>query len=59
MHRSGVGRSGSRRWNPPRNPDHTPVHADLDPELHRLPLGIPPGVLGVRPFLLSAPDEVL
>ena len=26
--------------------DHTVILADLDPELHRLPLGIPMGVLG-------------
>ena len=25
----------------PQDPDHTAVLADLDPELHRLPLGIP------------------
>jgi hypothetical protein len=31
---------------PPRHPDHAMVLADLDPELHRLPLGIPAGVLG-------------
>jgi hypothetical protein len=30
----------------PRNPDHAAVLADLDPELHGLPLGIPSGVLG-------------
>jgi hypothetical protein len=41
----------------PRHPHHTAVLADLDPELHRLPVGIPAGVLGVRPFTLSAPDE--
>jgi hypothetical protein len=27
----------------PREPDHAAVLADLDPELHRLPLGIPAG----------------
>jgi hypothetical protein len=41
-HFSGVGRSGSRRWNTRHgNPDHAAVSADLDPKLHRLPLGIP------------------
>ena len=30
----------------PRDPDHAVVLADLDPELHGLPLGIPAGVLG-------------
>jgi hypothetical protein len=30
----------------PRNPNHAAVFADLDPELHRLPLDIPAGVLG-------------
>jgi hypothetical protein len=29
----------------PRDPDHAFVLADLDPELHGLPLGIPVGVL--------------
>jgi hypothetical protein len=32
----------------PRDPDHAVVLADLDPELHRLPLAIPAGVLGGR-----------
>ena len=32
----------------PRDPDHAAVLADLDPELHGLPLGIPAGVLGER-----------
>jgi hypothetical protein len=46
IHRSGVGRSGSSRWNTrPRYPDHPAVLADLDPELHGLPLGIPAGDL--------------
>jgi hypothetical protein len=27
-------------------PDHAAILADLDAELHRLPLGIPAGVLG-------------
>ena len=31
----------------PRPPDRPVILADLDPELHRLPLGIPAGVLGV------------
>jgi hypothetical protein len=30
----------------PRHPDHAAVFADLDPKLHRLPLGIPVSVLG-------------
>jgi hypothetical protein len=28
------------------DPDHSAILADLDAELHRLPLGIPAGVLG-------------
>jgi hypothetical protein len=32
----------------PRHPDQPAVLADLDPELHGLPLGIPAGVLGHR-----------
>ena len=32
----------------PRDPDHAVVLADLDRELHGLPLGIPAGVLGGR-----------
>jgi hypothetical protein len=32
----------------PRDPDPAAVLADLDPELHRLPLGIPASVLGER-----------
>jgi hypothetical protein len=28
---------------PPRNPDHAAVLANLDPELHGLPLGVPSG----------------
>jgi hypothetical protein len=39
------------------HPHHATVLADLDPELDGLLLGIPTGVLGVRPFTLSAPDE--
>ena len=31
---------------PPRHPDHTLVLADLEPELHGQPRGIPAGVLG-------------
>jgi len=30
----------------PRNPNHATVLADLDPELRRLPFGVPAGVLG-------------
>jgi hypothetical protein len=30
----------------PRDPDHSPALADLGPELHGLPVGIPTGVLG-------------
>jgi hypothetical protein len=50
---------------PPRDPDHATVLADLDPELHCLLLGIPMNVLGERkadllglrpsPALLSRP----
>ena len=40
-------------------PGPPPALPDLDPELDGLPLGIPAGDLGVRPFALSAPDEVL
>jgi hypothetical protein len=32
----------------PRDPNHATVRADLDPELHRLPLGVLSGVLGDR-----------
>jgi hypothetical protein len=32
--------------NSPRNPNHLAVCADLDPELHGLPLGIPAGSRG-------------
>jgi hypothetical protein len=32
----------------PRDPDHAVVLADLDPELHGLPLGISAGVLPKR-----------
>jgi hypothetical protein len=30
----------------PRHADHAAILADLDPELHRLLVGIPAGVLG-------------
>jgi hypothetical protein len=30
----------------PRHPNHVAVLADLDPELHGLPIGIPADVLG-------------
>jgi hypothetical protein len=52
---------------PPRNPDHAAVFADLNPELHGLPLGVPAGVLWndgweTVPLALSCPvvrsDEV-
>jgi hypothetical protein len=33
---------------PPLDPHHAAVLADLDAELHRLPLGVPAGVLGER-----------
>jgi hypothetical protein len=39
----------------PRHPDHTPVLADLDPELNGLALGIPPGVLGGIPSRETVP----
>jgi hypothetical protein len=32
--------SGQPLEHPPRHPDHAAILADLDPELHRLPLGI-------------------
>src|SRR5262249_60739284 len=32
----------------PRHPTHATVLADLDLELHRLPIGIPAGGLGVK-----------
>ena len=45
-HRSGVGPLRDQASeHAPRHPDHPAVFADLDPELHRLPLGIPAGVL--------------
>ena len=40
--------SGQPLEHPPRNPDHSPALADLDPELHGLPLGTPAGDLGER-----------
>jgi len=46
----------------PRDPDNTAVLADLDPELHGLPLRVPVGVLGEREEyrgLLSRSDDVL
>jgi hypothetical protein len=30
----------------PQHPDHAVILADLDPELHSLPIGIPSGVFG-------------
>ena len=41
-HFSGESRSGSSRWKT-RHPDHAAVLADLNPELHGRPLGIPAG----------------
>src|SRR5690242_10355914 len=40
-------------------PDHPAILADLDPELHRLPLGIPAGVLGERRLGNGAPQAIL
>jgi hypothetical protein len=42
-HRSGVGRSGSRRWNTRRD---AAVFSDFDAELDGLLIGVPVGVLG-------------
>jgi hypothetical protein len=39
-------KSSNSRWNTRRGPDHPPLLADLDPELPRLPLVIPVGILG-------------
>jgi hypothetical protein len=43
-------RRGTLREQPlehaPREPDHAAVLADLDPDFHRLPIGVPAGVLG-------------
>ena len=40
----GVGGSGGRELEDlPRHPNHPSVLSDLDPDLHRLPLGIPAG----------------
>jgi hypothetical protein len=42
-----VGRSGNSRWNTRRGTRTTPQYSPIStPELHRLPLGIPAGVLG-------------
>ena len=43
----------------PRNPDHAMVLADLDPELHGLPLGGPAGVLGERRLGKGDPRAIL
>ena len=45
--------------NPPRNPGDAVVLADLDPELHGLPLGIPAGILGERRLGKGAPRAIL
>ena len=52
-------KSGNSRWNTRRGPDHPPLLADLDPELHRLPLGIPAGGLGERRLGNVAPGVIL
>ena len=44
---------------PPGDPDHAVVLADLDPELHRLPLGIPAGVLWECRLGKGAPRAIL
>jgi len=40
------GAGSGTRERAPRDQNHAPILADLDPELHGLPLGIPSGVLG-------------
>jgi hypothetical protein len=42
-----------------RDPDRAAILADLDPELHRLPLGIPVGILGERWLGNGAPRAIL
>ena len=42
----GVGARAGPLENAPRDPDDAAVLADLNPELHILPFGIPAGVLG-------------
>lgn len=47
LQRKGLSRSVKSRWNrKQQHPHHAIVRANLDPELHRLALGIPAGVLG-------------
>jgi hypothetical protein len=59
-HRSGVGRSGRSRWDTRRGTRTTPpVLADINPELHRPPLGIPAGVLGERRLVNGDPRAIL
>jgi hypothetical protein len=43
----------------PRHPNHPSVVADLDPELHGLPLGIPAGVLRERRLGNRSPPAIL
>ena len=60
----GVGGSGGRELEDlPRHPNHPSVLSDLDPDLHRLPLGIPAGrprgtTVGKRCTLLMPVSEV-
>jgi hypothetical protein len=42
-----------------RDPDHAVVLADLDPELHGLPIGIPAGILGERWLGNGVPQAIL
>jgi len=43
----------------PRDADYAAVLADLSPELHGLPLGIPAGVLGERRLGNNAPRAIV
>jgi hypothetical protein len=45
--------------NAPRDPDHAAELADLDPELHRLALGVPAGVLWERRLGNDASHAIL
>jgi putative ABC transport system substrate-binding protein len=56
---SGVGGSGTRRWNTRRGSDHAAVLAYLDAELQRLPVGISAGVLGNDGCENGAPHAIL
>jgi hypothetical protein len=39
---------------PPRNPDNAIVLSDLDPELHGLPIRVPAGIFGERPWYTTS-----